>query len=321
MSSTRLTPTQALASSGRSSQASSENLAVSSSLPSAMPNSWRNTNISSSAGPSIYQTKRPIDSEYGQNTSLSRYRSSFPPSPLAEKPEDQNLLRVSTPSKTRPLYRPPHSGGRAANAPFGTIQREVDDNTAPPASASTPPWATSSKNFAPSTPTAFLHHPQTNLTSKLRDASQRPATSRSRRFSNEIPLARAQSERSSPNRFSLLLPGSGSSPSSNTSRDDQNDPEMLPHEVLFSGGASSASTSVAPIDLRVFSPLIKNLKELQEEGNHYPLRSVVGIRLNKSAYARAGVADFGQYVALAESMGLVELGGSGGTAWIKLQSY
>jgi hypothetical protein len=43
------------------------------------------------------------------------------------------------------------------------------------------------------------------------------------------------------------------------------------------------------------------------------------IAKNGSTYKAAGVAKFSQYVALAEKQGIVEIGGSEGTAWIALK--
>jgi len=45
----------------------------------------------------------------------------------------------------------------------------------------------------------------------------------------------------------------------------------------------------------------------------------VQIAKNGSTYKAAGVAKFSQYVALAEKQGIVEIGGSEGTAWIALK--
>jgi hypothetical protein len=46
----------------------------------------------------------------------------------------------------------------------------------------------------------------------------------------------------------------------------------------------------------------------------------VEVACNGNTYRQAGVLKFGQYVALAEKAGIVELGGSESTAWIGLMS-
>ena len=70
----------------------------------------------------------------------------------------------------------------------------------------------------------------------------------------------------------------------------------------------------------LFLPLIQELEALRAEGQDYPLRSLVGSRLGRVIYTRAGAANFSQYVAWAEQERLVQLGGSKGTAWISLRT-
>ena len=70
----------------------------------------------------------------------------------------------------------------------------------------------------------------------------------------------------------------------------------------------------------LFLPLIQGLEALRAEGQDHPLRSLVGSRLGRITYTRAGAANFSQYVAWAEQERLVQLGGSKGTAWISLRT-
>lgn len=65
---------------------------------------------------------------------------------------------------------------------------------------------------------------------------------------------------------------------------------------------------------------MEQLEKMQLTGNVRPLRSLVGCELKRPDYAQAGVQAFSPYVALAEKLGIVELGGIGGKAWIGLQA-
>ncbi|KAF8061497.1 hypothetical protein FPV67DRAFT_1509212 [Lyophyllum atratum] len=85
--------------------------------------------------------------------------------------------------------------------------------------------------------------------------------------------------------------------------------ESLPHNVKH--------TRLPSQDM--FSPLVETLQSLESAGNSQPLRSLVGARLPKAVYGHASAADFGQYVALAERAGIIQLGGSMGKSWITLR--
>ncbi|KAJ3252412.1 hypothetical protein HK103_001579 [Boothiomyces macroporosus] len=70
-----------------------------------------------------------------------------------------------------------------------------------------------------------------------------------------------------------------------------------------------------------YALLIEILKELRVKGSNQPLRSYVGLEIstrNSQAYAKAGADGFKMYAEQAEKLGLVQLGGTGGTAWIEL---
>jgi hypothetical protein len=74
---------------------------------------------------------------------------------------------------------------------------------------------------------------------------------------------------------------------------------------------------------RNFDLLISILREFRSENKRQPYRSKVGSELvqrDRMVYQRAGVAGFKEYVGIAESLGLVRLGGSGspGKEWIEL---
>ncbi|KAF9466398.1 hypothetical protein BDZ94DRAFT_218550 [Collybia nuda] len=106
-------------------------------------------------------------------------------------------------------------------------------------------------------------------------------------------------------------------------------PPASPNWTTVSHGSSSKQGATAPLDEsvppilpspKVFTLLVEQLEKLRLAGNPKPLRSLVGCELNKRVYAQAGVQGFSHYVALAERMGIVELGGIGGKAWIGLQA-
>ena len=69
-----------------------------------------------------------------------------------------------------------------------------------------------------------------------------------------------------------------------------------------------------------FVVLVEYLKKERTNGVERPLRSIVGIALQREQmlYQRAGVATFSQYAALAEAKGIVKIGGQDGHAWISL---
>jgi len=70
-----------------------------------------------------------------------------------------------------------------------------------------------------------------------------------------------------------------------------------------------------------FKILIRCLKTHRSRRNLHPLRSRVSSEIahNGTTYRQAGVSDFDEYVAMAESAGFVELGGSESTGWIDLK--
>jgi len=71
-----------------------------------------------------------------------------------------------------------------------------------------------------------------------------------------------------------------------------------------------------------FKILIHRLKSHRLKGCLRPLRSRIApeIARNGTTYQQAGVSRFGQYAALAEKEGIVEMGGSEATAWIGLKA-
>lgn len=93
------------------------------------------------------------------------------------------------------------------------------------------------------------------------------------------------------------------------------------------GNAVSASipptqqshTTVVPSQ---FTLLVQRLQFHRSKGFPRPFRSGIALELaskDNMVYRRAGTERFGQYVALAEKLGIVELGGKEGGAWIALR--
>jgi hypothetical protein len=69
----------------------------------------------------------------------------------------------------------------------------------------------------------------------------------------------------------------------------------------------------------VYIPLVRNLHTHISQGRSQVLRSRVGEDLkHENVYQEAGVKRFKEYIALAESDGVVQMGGSGGCAWVSL---
>ena len=107
-------------------------------------------------------------------------------------------------------------------------------------------------------------------------------------------------------------------------------PSVIPSSSTISreSGISQISANPlqpAPFHLVVpdkFKILVQCLKSHRSKGNLRPLRSIVAVEVacNGTTYRQAGVLKFGQYVAMAEQAGIVEMGGSESTAWIGLKA-
>ena len=67
-----------------------------------------------------------------------------------------------------------------------------------------------------------------------------------------------------------------------------------------------------------FQPLIDVLIRMRAEGTYPTLRSAVGQLLGQEVYTRAGVSGFKEYVHQASEAQIVQFGGVGGHAWIRL---
>jgi hypothetical protein len=104
-------------------------------------------------------------------------------------------------------------------------------------------------------------------------------------------------------------------------------PNALPFSPLPSSTRKlSSSFTVKPLVKTVpdeFTVLVQLLEKESLDGNRRVLRSKAAIALverDQMAYKRAGVERFSQYASLAETAGIVELGGRDGGAWISLRS-
>ncbi|KAK0240328.1 NYN domain-containing protein [Armillaria nabsnona] len=112
-----------------------------------------------------------------------------------------------------------------------------------------------------------------------------------------------------PPAVSGLTPVASTLPSISTPR-----PVQTPEMVL------SVSHKVPPPR---FLGLVRLLEVHRLNGTSRPFRSTIAIelvKLDKAIYKKAGVEKFGQFVSLAESEGIVELGGKEGGAWIGLRT-
>jgi hypothetical protein len=84
-------------------------------------------------------------------------------------------------------------------------------------------------------------------------------------------------------------------------------PEVMTDAEMFEAG--------------VFQPLTQVLREARDEGMEQPLRSHIGAKLiqnDPQVYKNARVTRFAQYITMAESWGVIQTGGQGGEAWLKL---
>ena len=108
-------------------------------------------------------------------------------------------------------------------------------------------------------------------------------------------------------------------------------PSLAPPSLSISNPTVSAIVQISANPRRLtpsvvvpdkFKILIKCLKSHRSRGSLSPLRSKISSEFaeNGATYRQAGVSTFGGYVAIAEKEGIVELGGSGLTAWISLKA-
>ena len=107
---------------------------------------------------------------------------------------------------------------------------------------------------------------------------------------------------------------------------------MPPSSTLSSAAVPATAATQTPADLLqptsfpvvpvIFKILIQCLKSHRSRGSLRPLRSNIAteVACNGNTYRQAGVLKFGQYVAMAEKAGIVEMGGSESTAWIGLKA-
>jgi NYN domain len=96
-------------------------------------------------------------------------------------------------------------------------------------------------------------------------------------------------------------------------------PAATPNPVKVAAPPPPTSFPTAPDKFKI---LIQCLKSHRSKGSLQPLRSKIALEVacNGTTYRQAGVLKFGQYVALAEKAGIVEMGGSESTAWIGLKA-
>ncbi|RDB24036.1 hypothetical protein Hypma_008811 [Hypsizygus marmoreus] len=323
------TPKQ-LASSSRSSINSSENqgLSYTARSPTAAT-SWRR-NMNPSVVPPPARPGLVVDPSPGLNeTTFNPRKSVVSASQLADKPDHSNPSRFR-----KGTYRPPVPA-RIDQAPTESFDKNTTmsandmrrDSLTSWSSAVFPEEITQSSPVSPSSGRSELRDipsraaPQGNLGLSFDlyqaddggEPSGEPSSS-SVVYSSESGSASRvyvglSNELTHAGRLGLSLPTQGFSPY----QEDQANSH-------FFGDSSHVRTETEQFTIQTFSPLIEELSRLRADGNSQPLRSLVGTRLRRDAYVSAGVADFGEYVAMAESSGLVELGGAKGTAWIALRS-
>ena len=94
-----------------------------------------------------------------------------------------------------------------------------------------------------------------------------------------------------------------------------NSPTSNTLPILPTARQGSASRTSIPAQ---FQPLIDILIRMRAEGSYQTLRSMVGSLLSQDVYARAAVPGFKEYVLQASEAQLVQFGGIGGHAWIRL---
>lgn len=299
---------KAIASSRRSNRTGFENETAPPSTSNPVASSWRRRTSFNS--PSLSQLKLTPDPESADTPNIST--SGLPLPPLVEKIYDSNVLATPTPSA---VYRPPVPAQTNYMSPRGFQKSIATRNT------DTPPGLTLVRRMLSETvpsPSSPSVHSSVGRSSAFRDPPSKPNAYGNSGASGSFPPTEpplhdtlpAQSTSHSNTDPSRSFPHGDGHLSTLTIQDTTDFPDDSSHQNF--------PTELHPP--KIFLPLIEELTVLCAEGNRNPLRSLVGMRLKRATYAQAGVADFSQYVALAENMGIVELGGSGGKAWIALKS-
>ena len=107
-------------------------------------------------------------------------------------------------------------------------------------------------------------------------------------------------------------------------------PYVIPPSSTLSPASGITQTSANPLQPTPFHPvvpdkfkiLVQCLKSHRSKGTLRPLRSNIAVEVacNGTTYRQAGVSKFGQYAAMAEQAGIVEMGGLESTAWIGLKA-
>jgi NYN domain len=125
-------------------------------------------------------------------------------------------------------------------------------------------------------------------------------------------------------------PPAQSAPANVTAKATALTPSVKPSTSTLStvSGITQISTNPlqpTPFQLVVpdkFKILVQCLKSHRSKGSLRPLRSIIAVEIacNGTTYRQAGVLKFGQYAAMAEQAGIVEMGGSEATAWIGLKT-
>ena len=129
-------------------------------------------------------------------------------------------------------------------------------------------------------------------------------------------------------------PPAQSPPANVTAKVTAPTPSFIPPSSTLSSAIASAipqlpasplqlnPSATFPIVPDKFKILVQCLKSHRSKGNLCPLRSKVAVEIacNGTTYRQAGVLKFGQYVAIAERAGIVEVGGSEESAWIGLKA-
>ncbi|KAF5387049.1 hypothetical protein D9615_001823 [Tricholomella constricta] len=316
-----LRPTPTAVSKSESRRNTHENDNTSSTRPSEVALNWRSSAYMHPQSPSKSRLSlNPDQRDNTENTYNVRQVRKQPPSPLADKTRNPNLpmpakspsqlLRRPSPlpelANIRPYksyYRKDWSGSDdrlSGSSMLGSRSPHAPKPLASPLS-STLPLSTSRERLPGNAP-------QEHIAPNLGYNYDSP----DRNIFAELPATYPQK--------SYSLARSNLGPDGSLGLSTRLHLPESSHQVAQSTSGSSrhkdAPTRLPSRD--AFTPLIEALRLLHQEGNTLPLRSLVGTRLPKAVYHQAGVADFSQYVSLAEREGIIQLGGSMGKSWITL---
>lgn len=224
---------------------------------------------------------------------------------------------IYTSESRTPTFRAP---SRTESAPAAISSLELSPNTTP---LNTIPNASRSS----ANPTAIASHASTSINVRpLQEAANIPQDLRGGGPSlGQDPSAAPNT--TSPKAATSTIPQTSIQPTkTQTASTVSVAPTLMRSAATGPAPNGTPSVPAGAVEPKTVPPgfklLVQRLEFHRSKGVSRPFRSGVAVELatqDNMLYRRAGAERFGQYVALAEKAGIIELGGREGGAWIALR--